>query len=92
MHGWMILLGLLAVIALVLMAFGIILGMVKPADAAKHVGAVLGIVIVLMLIPGILASAWSGMSPWQQIALIAIVTGAFSWRMSRRRTRNMKEK
>jgi hypothetical protein len=31
--------------------------MVKLGDAAKHVGAILGIVIVLMMMPGILINA-----------------------------------
>jgi hypothetical protein len=72
MQGWVVLLGSLAIIALILTAFALMLGIVKPADALKHVGAILGIVIVLMLTTGILISVWSGMSLWQQIALAAI--------------------
>jgi len=85
MHGWVVLLGLLATIALVLMAFGLMLGVVKPADALKHVGAILGIVIVLS--PGMILSAWSGMSLWQQIALVAIGVGVWQWQRLRRQTR-----
>ena len=35
MHGWAVLVGSLAMIALILTAFGIMLGMVKPADAVN---------------------------------------------------------
>ena len=87
MHGWVVLLGSLAMIALVLTAFGIMLGTVKPADAVKHAGAFLGIVIVLMLIPGILVNAWSGMSLWQQIGLVSIGVGIVLWRRPRPRSR-----
>lgn len=84
MHGWMTLIGSLATIALILVVFGLMLGIVKPADALKHIGVILGFVIVLMLIPGILVSAWSGMSLWQQIALAAIVIGIWQWRRTRK--------
>jgi hypothetical protein len=65
MRGWVSLLGLLATIAIILTAFGLMLGIVKPANAMKHLGAIIGIAIALMLIPGILASAWSSLSLWQ---------------------------
>jgi len=70
---------LLATIALVLAAFGLMLGIVKPADAPKHIGAIPVIVVGLMVVPGILVSAWSAMSLWQQIILIAIEIGVFWW-------------
>jgi hypothetical protein len=60
MQGWMVLAGSLVLIALILTAFGLMLGIGKPADALKRVGAILGIVIVLMPIPGVLVGAWSG--------------------------------
>ena len=90
MHGWMTLIGSLATIALILTAFGLMLGIVKPADVLKHVGTILGIVIVLMLIPGILVSAWLGMSLWQQIALVAIGIGISVWLRPQRQTRKKK--
>lgn len=72
MQGWLTLVGSFAIIALVLTAFGIMLGIVKPSDAVNRVGAILGIVIVLMMAPGILAVVWSAMSLWQQIGLVAV--------------------
>jgi hypothetical protein len=92
MHGWVALTGSLATIALILTAFGIMLGIVKPADVLKHVGAILGIVIVLMLIPGVLVSAWLGMSLWQRIGLAAIGIGIWQWQRPRLQTRKRKEK
>jgi hypothetical protein len=74
-HWWLTLVGSRAMIGIILIAFGITLRIVKPADAMKHIGTVLGLVIALMLIPGIVMSAWSGMSLWQKSALVAIVVG-----------------
>ena len=87
MQGWLTLLGSLAIIALILTAFGIMLGIVKPADAVNRVGATLSIIIVLMMAPGILVGIWSAMSLWQQIGLIAIGVGVFQLVHPRRRTR-----
>jgi predicted tellurium resistance membrane protein TerC len=88
MHGWVVFMGSLATIALILTAFGLMLGIVKPADAVKHVGAILGIVIALMLVPGALVSAWSSLSLWQRIALAAIGIGVWQWRRPRRQPRD----
>jgi Zn-dependent protease with chaperone function len=91
MHGWMSLLGSFATIAIIVTAFGLMLGIVKPADAPKHIGAIMVIVIGLMVVPGILASAWSAMSLWQQIALAAIGVGVFLWLRPRRQPQKRKE-
>jgi hypothetical protein len=87
MHEWSVLLGSLGMIALILLAFAIILGMEKPADAMKHGGAILGIIILLMLAPAIIASAWSAIPLWQKAALFVIVVVIWQWRRPRRRSR-----
>jgi hypothetical protein len=49
-------------------------------------------VVGLMEVPGIIASAWSAMSLWQQIALIAIAGGVFQWLRPRRKHRDKRSK
>lgn len=88
MPGWATLAGSLAAIALILTAFGLMLGIVKPPDALKRIGAILGIAIALIFIPSVLVSAWSGMSLWQQLALIMIGIGFVLWRHPRPQTRS----
>ena len=85
-HAWVTLIQSLAAIALILTAFGLMLGIVKPADALKHVGVVLGMVIVLMLIPNILMNLWSAISLWQWIGLAAIGVAIWQWRRPRRQS------
>jgi Ca2+/Na+ antiporter len=87
MHWWMNLVGSLATIALILTGFGIMLRIVKTDDVLKRIAAILGIVILLMLIPGILVSAWSALSLWQQIVLIAIGIGVVQLLRPRRQAR-----
>jgi hypothetical protein len=85
-HGWAVILGSFAKIALVLTALGIMLYMVKQADAVKHFGAVLGIVAVVMLAPGIMLNAWLVIPSWQRIALLAIGICIWQWRRPRRKS------
>ena len=75
MQGWVALAGSVATIALILTAFGLMLGIVKPADALRRVAAILGIVMLLMVLPALLINLWSGMSVWQRLGLAAIAFG-----------------
>jgi hypothetical protein len=84
MHGWLALLGSLATIALILTAFALMLGILKPADAPKRVAAILCAVALLILILGVLVIAWSDLSLWQQIALVTIGIAVWQWRRPRR--------
>jgi hypothetical protein len=62
----------LAIIVIIPTALGLMMGIVKPADAPKHIGAILSVVIVLTLIPDVLMSDRSIISLWQRPALAAI--------------------
>ena len=88
MHGWVALAGSLAMIALILTAFGLMLGIVKPADALKRVAAIVGIVMLFMVIPAVLVSIWSGMSLWQRLGLAALGIVVWQWRRPRRQPRD----
>jgi hypothetical protein len=83
MQGWVTLTGTFAIVALALMALGIMLGIVKPADDLKRIGVIISVIIVLMLLPGILVSVWSALYLWQQIGLVAI--GVCVWQLLRMR-------
>src|ERR1019366_5904134 len=87
MQGWVALAGSIAIIALILTAFGIMLGIVKPADAVRRIGAILGVVMLLMVLPAVLVNLWSGMSVWQRLALAAIGIGVWKWLRPQQQTR-----
>jgi ABC-type spermidine/putrescine transport system permease subunit II len=87
LQGWVAFAGSLAVIAIILTTLGTMLGIVKPADALRRVGAILGVVMLLMLVPAVLVTIWSGMSLWQRLALAAIGLGIWQWRRPRRQSR-----
>jgi hypothetical protein len=87
MHGWMVFLGSLAIIVIILTAFGIMLGILKAVDATKLVAAILGIIILLALAPGIIVSAWLAIPLWQRVALFVIGICIWQLRRPRRQTR-----
>jgi hypothetical protein len=90
-HVWAALVGSLAAVVIVATSIGLMLCIVRPADALKHVGAVFGIVIVLLLIPGVLANLWSGISLGQRVALAVIGIGIMCWWRPGRQTRKGKD-
>jgi drug/metabolite transporter superfamily protein YnfA len=87
MQGWVALAGSLAMIALILTAFGLMLGIVKPADAMRRVGAILGIFMLLTVLPAVLVNLWSDMSLWHRLGLAAIVLGVCLLKRPQRESR-----
>lgn len=86
--GWVSILQLLAILSIVAVALGLMIGAVKPSDALKHIGTILGMVIILMLLPGILIGTWSRLLIWQKLGLAAIVAVLWFLRQSHRRSRD----
>ena len=64
--------GMFATIVIIVMGIGLILGILKPADALKRIGTILGTVVALIVLTNILVNTWSHISAWQQLSLIAI--------------------
>jgi hypothetical protein len=91
MHAVASLVGLIAAIAIILIALGVMLGLVKPADALKHSGAFVGIAIVMLLIVTVLVGLWSNMPLWQRAVLAAIGFGVWRLRKERRQLRKKNE-
>jgi hypothetical protein len=58
-----------------------LLGIVKPADALKQVGVILGILILLLAIPDTLIKLCSAISLWQWIGLA--IVGIAVWQLRR---------
>lgn len=77
------LLGACAVVALILVGLGTMIGLVKPPDSAKYVGVIAGVTIVLVLLVSVFVGLWATMTVWQRLVLAAIVFAI--WRMQRQR-------
>lgn len=72
LNGIARLVGSFGVIAFIVTAFSLMLGFLKPADAFKRVGAIVGTVIALLELPQIVIYAWSAIPWWQRLALVAV--------------------
>lgn len=72
LNGIAKLVGSVAVIAIIVTAFGLMLGFLKPADALKRIGVIAGTVIVLLELPQIVIYTWSAIPWWQRLALVAV--------------------
>ena len=79
MQGWVSLAGSVATIALILTAFGLMLGIVKPADVFEARGRHPRRRYSFVAAPGILASLWSAIPLWQRIAIVVIGIGILRW-------------
>jgi uncharacterized membrane protein len=84
------LLGACAVVALILVGLGTMIGLVKPSDSAKHVGVIVGVTIVLVLLVSVFVGLWATMTLWQRFVLAAMVFAA--WRTQRQRNAPRKKK
>jgi hypothetical protein len=68
------LLGVFALFAIIVVAFGLMLGIFKPAEAFKRIAIIAGTVIVLFLLPQIVLRAWSELPFLQKLTIFAIAT------------------
>jgi hypothetical protein len=86
MNGIVGIVGLLATIAIIVTAFGLMLGILKHADAFKRIGVIVGTVIALLILPQIVIGEWMALTIWHQIGIIVLVVSAFllfGWLRSR---------
>jgi len=72
MRGWAGIVGSVALVAIAILATGLIVSAVKASDVARHLGTILCIVILLLMLPAIMAAAWSSMSYWQHFGIVIL--------------------
>jgi hypothetical protein len=72
LRAWAWLLGSAALIAMVVLAFGIMVRAVKPSAAMGHLGVIAGVVILFLMLPAIMIAQWNSMTVLQHIGLIAL--------------------
>lgn len=73
---WDGLVGCLALLGIVVIAFGIMLRIVDVSEGLRRLGLVLGCAVLLTLLPSVIVALWSGLSIWQKIGILSIVAAA----------------
>lgn len=70
---WNAILEAAAVIAIVVIAIGLMIGVIDARRAVGRIGAVLGAIVLLLVLPSILLGLWRSLSLWQQLGIIALL-------------------
>lgn len=73
LFAWDSLVGSSALITLIVLSLCIMVRAVKLGDISRHLGAIVGTVILLIMLPSIIAGLWSAMSLLQQVAMIVAI-------------------
>ena len=92
MQEWARLVESLATVGVIVTALCLMLGIVELGYVLKHIGAILGIAILLILVPIMMVSAWAAMSIWQKIGFAAICLAVLLFRRPRPHTGRTREK
>jgi heme A synthase len=70
---WDGLVGSAALIAIIILALCVMVRAVKPGEAPRHLGVIIGIVILLIVLPAIIVSLWNSMTLGQHLGIAAIL-------------------
>ena len=61
-----------ALIAIIVLALCVMVTAVKPGDVPRHLGVIVGIVILLIMLPAIIVSLWNSMTLGQHLGIATI--------------------
>ncbi len=85
---WDGLVGSTALMAIIVLALCVMVTAVKPGDVPRHLGVIVGIVILLIMLPAIIVGLWSVMSFGQHFGIIVICAAIVLFAGSARRKRS----
>jgi hypothetical protein len=72
LSAWDGFIGSAALIAIIGLVFWVMVRAVKVGDVPRHLGVIVGIVILLVILPAVIVSSWNSMTFIQHIGLIAL--------------------
>ena len=72
-YAWDQLVESAAFLAIIILAFCVMVSAVKLADAPRRLGLIVGVAILLIMLPAIIISLWNSMSIVQQLGIVVIV-------------------
>lgn len=88
---WDGLVGSAALIAIILLALCVMVSAVKLGDLPRHLGVIVGIVILLIMLPAIIVGLWNTMSFGQHLGIATIlIVIIFLMSATRRKSKNAK--
>ncbi len=69
---WDGLVGSAALIAIIALALCVMVSAVKLGDVPRHLGVIVGVVILLLMLPAIIVSLWNSMTLGQHLGIATI--------------------
>jgi hypothetical protein len=69
---WDGLVGSVALMAIIVLALCVMVSVVKRGDVPRHLGVIVGIVILLIMLPAIILGLWNAMSFGQHLGIAVI--------------------
>jgi hypothetical protein len=72
LSAWDGVVGSTALLAIIILALCVMVGVGKAGDVPWHLGVIMCIVILLIMLPAIIAGLWSAMSSGQHLEIVAI--------------------
>jgi hypothetical protein len=84
LSGWAGIVESVALAAIIVLAICLMVGVAKLGDLLRHVVAILGVTVLLITLPAIMASLWSSMSSWQHLGIVILgcLAELLLWRMA----------
>lgn len=73
MQVWMSFVGSVAMLAIIGIAFSLMIGLVKIGEGFRYLAVSLGFALVLVLLPGTIAGLWYSLALWQRLGVLALV-------------------
>jgi hypothetical protein len=93
LSAWDSLVGSVALLAIIVLSFCVMVSAVKPSDVPRHLGAIVGVVILLIMLPAIIMGLWNTLSLGQHLRIIVVCAAiTFLVGSSRRRPTNARRK
>jgi Ca2+/Na+ antiporter len=72
LSAWDGLVGSVALIAIIVLGLCVMVSAVKPSDVPRHLGTIVGVVILLIILPAIIVSLWNSMTLGQHLGIATI--------------------
>ena len=69
---WDGLVGSAALIAIIILALCVIVSAIKVAEVPRHLGVIVGIIILLIMLPAIFVSLWNSMTLGQHLGIVTL--------------------
>ena len=77
LNGAMGVAGALAIFAIVATVLGLMLGILKPADAFMRIAFVAGVILLLSIVPSLFVSAWRNLTLWQKLGVATLAVAVW---------------